>query len=119
MQIRTQGSYVRKCLSTRDGGRCAECGVDAAGLYKRARAAWVSGVPLAAKREAVAREMAGTPFEGKVDTAMESVYCACSSSVHHRDNSGRKSKGGCGWLSLEYDTVVLCSVSVVAHEAQA
>lgn len=65
-QIRTQGSYVRKCLSTRDGGRCAECGIDAAGLYQRARAAWASGVSLSAKREAVAREMVGTPFEGKV-----------------------------------------------------
>lgn len=65
-QIRTQGSYVRKCLATRDGGRCTECGVDAAGLYKRARASWVSGGSLAEKREAVAREMVGTPFEGKV-----------------------------------------------------
>eukprot|EP00752_Nemacystus_decipiens_P008044 g7189.t1 len=65
-RIRTQGSYVRKCLATRDGGRCAECGVDAAGLYKRARAAWVAGGSLTDKREAVAREMVGTPFEGKV-----------------------------------------------------
>eukprot|EP00903_Cladosiphon_okamuranus_P008543 g8202.t1 len=65
-RIRTQGSYVRKCLATRDGGRCAECGVDAAGLYKRARAAWISGASLVEKREAVAREMVGTPFEGKV-----------------------------------------------------
>lgn len=66
LQIRTQGSYVRKCLSTRDGGQCAECGVDAAVLYKRARAAWISGIALPAKREAVAGEMIGTPYEGKV-----------------------------------------------------
>lgn len=65
-QIRTQGSYVRKCLSTRDRGQCSECGIDAAGLYKRARAAWISGDSMTAKRRAVALEMVGTPFEGKV-----------------------------------------------------
>ncbi|CAM9218968.1 unnamed protein product, partial [Hapterophycus canaliculatus] len=65
-RIRTQGSYVRKCLLTRDGGKCSMCGIDAAGLYKQARAAWMSGTSVATKRKAVARAMAGTPFEGKV-----------------------------------------------------
>ncbi|CAM9902658.1 unnamed protein product, partial [Ectocarpus sp. 8 AP-2014] len=67
-RIRTQGSYVRKCLLVRDGGQCAECGVDAAGLYKRARAAWICGGSVVAKREAVALEMVGTPYEGKIPT---------------------------------------------------
>ncbi|CAM9133832.1 unnamed protein product [Scytosiphon promiscuus] len=65
-RIRTQGSYVRKCLLTRDGGKCSVCGIDAAGHYKRARAAWMSGTSLASKRQTVAKEMVGTPFEGKV-----------------------------------------------------
>ncbi|CAM9713801.1 unnamed protein product [Ectocarpus sp. 6 AP-2014] len=67
-RIRTQESYVRKCLLVRDGGQCAECGVDAAGLYKRARAAWICECSVVSKREAVALEMVGTPFEGKMPT---------------------------------------------------
>ena len=51
--------------------QCAECGVDAAGLYRRARSAWMSGDSLAARRNLVAQEMVGTPLEGKVRLRIE------------------------------------------------
>ena len=46
--------------------KCAECGIDGHGLYRRAREAWATGDSAEERREAMAREMAGTPFEGKV-----------------------------------------------------
>lgn len=51
--------------------QCAECGVDAAGLYRRARSAWASGDSLAARRNLVALEMVGTPLEGMVRLRIE------------------------------------------------
>lgn len=68
-KIRSQGSYVRKCLSTRDGGQCAECGADAGGLYKRARQAWISEKLPLLRTSAVVQAVAGTPFEGMVPRA--------------------------------------------------
>ncbi|CAM9695066.1 unnamed protein product [Choristocarpus tenellus] len=65
-KLRTNGSYVRKSLFVRDGGKCAGCGFHAHDLFKKAKAAWESGTTPGERQALVEAAVAGTPWEGKV-----------------------------------------------------